>query len=259
MKVLIAREQQKQAVDSPLPSKSAIFIAAVSFVFFPSTIFSQASSFGGSDVPVSYSGEALSEALPPFPLIEFEYRYGAYDQRQVEPLKDLAGQKQELGEYQQALVLYTQALHISRVNNGLYHEAQIAILDNIINSQIALRDWKAVDDRYAYLEHLYRRLYAVDDPRLELGLQKVVSWHVNAFNVNLDGRQVDHLRQANKLFKLRLQVAELTLASGDPKFEFLNHNIAICERQLYLASDLNKEIRSRRQEAWRNPLIADID
>ena len=85
----------------------------------------------------------------------------------------------------------------------------------------------------------------MDDPRLESGLRKVSAWHVNALNVNLDGRRIEHLRKANKLFKLRMQIAENTLSLDDPKFAVLAQNIEICERELFLASDLNREMMVR--------------
>ena len=108
---------------------------------------------------------------------------------------------------------------------------------------------------YAYQEHLYLRLYASDDLRLEQGLKKMSNWHITAFNVNLDGNRIQHLRKANKLFKLRMRVAQNTLSLGDPRFSMLEKNIKICERELFLASDLNREMRRRhpRQPVDSNP------
>lgn len=180
-------------------------------------------------------------------ITKVESQYGAYDQRQIEPLGDLGRLSQSTGEYQQALSLFKQALHVSRINHGLYHEEQIPIIDDIIAAEIALRNWESVNNYYAYQEHLYQRLYDMDDPRLEAGLKKVSAWHVNALNVNLDGKRIDHLRKANELFKLRMQIAENTLAVDDPKVAVLAQNIKICERELFLASDLNREMMVREQ------------
>ncbi len=184
---------------------------------------------------------------------------GAYDQRLVEPLFDQARRMQEENLHEDASRLLKEALHLLRINNGLYDASQIDTLDALIESEIALQNWETVDSYYTYMEHLYRRLYGVDDPRLEHGLQKVVAWHVNALNVNLDGKRMEHLQQASKLFKLRLQVAQLTLSADDPKLDFLYRNIAICERQLYLGSDLTKEMMQRQQKARQRALLADLD
>jgi hypothetical protein len=105
-----------------------------------------------------------------------------------------------------------------------------------------------VNNFYAYEEHLYRRLYGTDDSRLEAGLRKVSAWHITALNVNLGGNRIEHLRKVNKLFKLRMQIAENTLSLDDPKFAMLARNIEIFERELFLSSDLNSEMWIRQQE-----------
>lgn len=185
--------------------------------------------------------------------------FNAYDGTLVAPLYQQARQQQEAGNHTEAVVLYKEAIHILRINQGLYNDAQFDLLDAMIESEISLRNWEQVDKNYAYMEFLYRRIYDVMDPRLELGLQKVVSWHVNALNVNIDGKRIEHLQQANKLFRLRLQIAQLTLHTDDPKLDFLYRNIEICERQLFLASDLNREMQKRQQRARQNALLADLD
>ena len=181
-----------------------------------------------------------------------ESDFGAYDLRQIELLEDLGRFSQSSGEHRQALVLFKQALHVARINQGLYHESQISIVDDIISAEIALQNWEEVNDFYAYQEHLYRRLYDTDDSRLEAGLKKVSAWHITALNVNLGGNRIEHLRKVNKLFKLRMQIAENTLALDDPKFAMLARNIETFERELFLSSDLNNEVMIRQQ---RNPLL----
>jgi hypothetical protein len=196
------------------------------------------------------SSAFVQPAIAPFDLIQaLDTYFGPYDFRLAVPLQTLGRQLEESGNHGDAVAVYQQALHVTRVNNGLYHESQVGILERLIENNKALKNWEAVNNHYAYLEHLYRRLYEVEDPRLETGLQKVVSWHVNALNVNLDGRRVEHLQQANKLFKLRLEIAEQTLTADDPKFAFLHYNIAICERQLYLASDINRELTRKKRRS----------
>jgi hypothetical protein len=180
-----------------------------------------------------------------------ESDFGAYDLRQIELLEDLGRFSQSSGEHRQALVLFKQALHVARINQGLYHESQISIVDDIISAEIALQNWEEVNNFYAYQEHLYRRLYDTDDSRLEAGLKKVSAWHITALNVNLGGNRIEHLRKVNKLFKLRMQIAENTLSLDDPKFAMLARNIEIFERELFLSSDLNNEVMIRQQ---RNPL-----
>lgn len=184
----------------------------------------------------------------------------AYDQALINPTFEQARRFQEDGSHAEAVKLYKEAIHILRINHGLYNDAQIDLIDAMIESEITLQNWEQVDKHYGYLENLYRKLYDISDPRLEIGLQKVVTWHVNALNFNIDGKRIEHLQQANKLFKLRLQIAQHTLHIDDPKLEYLNRNIEICERQLFLASDLNREmqkLQKRRQGDRPNAVLAD--
>jgi len=123
-----------------------------------------------------------------------ESDFSAYDLRQIELLEDLGRFSQSSGEHRQALVLFKQALHVARINQGLYHESQISIVDDIISAEIALQNLGEVNDFYPYQEHLYRRLYDTDDSRLEAELRKVSAWHITALNVNLGGNRIEHLR-----------------------------------------------------------------
>ncbi|MEX0617874.1 MAG: hypothetical protein WDZ76_00010 [Pseudohongiellaceae bacterium] len=188
-----------------------------------------------------------------------EASYGPYDHRLKEALKGMGFQLKSVSDYRAAREAYKRALHISRVNEGLYNGGQIDIVEKLIECDVAMSNWNQVDEHYGYLEHLYRRLYQEDDPRLEKGLQKIVAWHIDAMNINVDGKQIEHLRAANKLFKLRLRVAELTLSAEDPMFDFLKRNIAASEYYLFRASDLNREMERQSEKNKRDRYFATLD
>lgn len=190
---------------------------------------------------------------------EMESSFGPYDIRLKEALKGLGFQLKNSGDYYQARDAYGRALHVSRINEGLYNASQISIVERLIELDLGLANWGAVNNHYAYLENLYKKLYHVDDPRLEKGLRKVVAWHIDASNVNLDGNRVEHLRKALSLFKLRLEVAELTLSGEDPLFDSLRQNIARSEYFLYMASDLNREMLKQRSRSLRDRYLATTD
>ncbi len=185
--------------------------------------------------------------------------FNPFDDQQLEELVLAARQQQEAGVHDAALQLFNQAWQVSRVANGLYHESQVPLLESMIASQIELEDWQAIDGHYAYLELIYTRLYDTDDPMLEVGLQKVSSWHINAFNVNVDGKREEHLRKARQVLKTRLEVAELTLPEGHPKFAFLNESIRLSEQHLYLMSERYKMAVRQQQQAARDGLLATLD
>jgi len=192
-------------------------------------------------------------------VLKLENNYGPYDIRLKEAFKGLGFQLKNSGDFFEARNAYNRALHISRVNEGLYNVSQVSIVERLIELDFRLANWTDMNNHYGYLENLYKRLYRVDDPKLEEGLKKVVAWHIDASNINLDGNKIEHLRKVHTLFKLRLQVAELTLAGEDPMFDFLKQNIARSERYLYLASDLNKEMMRQRKRSLRDRYIVARD
>lgn len=185
--------------------------------------------------------------------------FGPFDQRLLEPVGDYGLRLQEQGHHDDAIEFLEHAFHLSRMVHGPYSEQQLGLLDSLIESEIAMENWAGVDRHYVYMEQLYRRLYDEYDIRLERGLQKIVAWHVNALEFNLDGKREYHLRATNSLFKARLKVANNILDKDDPKFAFLHEGIALSARQLRLYSGV---YRARIQETGRrnrDALLADLD
>lgn len=159
---------------------------------------------------------------------------GPYSDALAETLRQYGRSHQENGDHELALEFLKDAWQISKINHGLYSADQVANLELIIYSEMELQRWDAVDDHFAYLELLHRRVYASNDPELELGLQKVSAWHVHALSIRDSSKHVEHLRKAYHLFKDRLQMAEGNLAADDPKFHYLKESIQITEQRLRL-------------------------
>jgi len=165
---------------------------------------------------------------------------------------------QEQGRHEHAVAYFKQARQVSRIQNGFYDETQIALVEAMIESEMAMEDYEAVDDHYSHIEFLYRKLYSIDDPRLETGLQKVSGWLSYALSINPVGNRLEQLRKANRVYKLRLQIAERTLASNHPRFSYLLENIAICEKQLYQFPGKDGS-GMKRERQRRRPHIARLD
>lgn len=195
---------------------------------------------------------------------QIQLNSGPYDYRLQEAYQSLGDELFDRGDFALAIVNFDKALHVARVSQGLYHESQIDLLKRLIASEIALQNWTSVDDRYSYLELLYRRVFDVTDPRLEYGLREVTNWHVNAYNVGIDDQRIEHLRRARNLFKARMEIAEATFDAAHPRVEQLKEYLSICERQLFLASDAYREffISSNRRNPTgreRGRFIATLD
>lgn len=190
---------------------------------------------------------------------KLETRFGPYDIRLKEALKGLGFQLKRSGDLMAASEAYKRALHITRVNEGLVSESQLALVERLIEVDQQMARWDQVNNHYAYLEHLYKKLYQRNDPRLEEGLRKVVAWHFDASNFNLNGERIEHLRKAHGLLKLRLEVAELTLSGEDPLLDSLKRNIARSEYYLYLSSDVYQEMSRERRRYSRSRYLANLD
>ncbi len=232
-------------------------LAGIAALFLALPSLAQESS---TDLILSLTSSSHDAVTMPSVLREIESNdFNPYDDEQLEELVVAARLHQEAGAHAVALELLDQAWQISRVTNGLYHEAQVPLLEGMITSRIELEDWAGMDANYAYMELIYNRLFEITDPRLEQGLQKISSWHVNAFNANLDGRKEQHLRKARLVLKQRLEIAHLTLPEGDPKFAFLNESIYLCEQHLFLMSERHKMLVQKQQRAARDSLLATLD
>ncbi|HJN97151.1 MAG TPA: hypothetical protein QGF41_15785 [Gammaproteobacteria bacterium] len=239
-----------------LPFDAArFFVLAISFALVTLATFSNSSLAQQNNFSSIDSGLASQF---PLPLEVLQLEFSPYDYRLEEPLNDMALRMQEANDHEAALKVFKKVWQVNRVNNGLLHKSQLALLENMISSERELGDWEAVSKHYAHLELLYRRLYDMDDPQLESGLQKISAWYVSAINMNRDGKRMEHLRKAHQIFKLRLQIAELTLAADDPKFAFLHESIAVSEHQLYMAN-IPKEVKRTRRRTQRDRLLAGLD
>ena len=150
------------------------------------------------------------------------------------------------------LYFFLSAFELSRLNDFSYYKELQILLDDyignniyenlVILSSMELANWDSVNEQFEYLEHLYARIYDNGNPKLDLGLQKVSSWHVNALNEDLDGQRLMQLRKVHKLFKERLDIARSTLNAEDQFLQYLKENIALSQRELYLYSDAGREM-----------------
>ncbi|WP_157976421.1 hypothetical protein [Parahaliea mediterranea] len=96
-----------------------------------------------------------------------ELRGGPYAPALVEPLQALGQSLQAQGRTQQALGHYRRALHLQRVNAGLYDAAQVPLLQALAESQLALGDRAGAD-------RTRDRLYRVQQANLAPGSAAMV-------------------------------------------------------------------------------------
>ncbi|HSH12448.1 MAG TPA: hypothetical protein VLA15_01820, partial [Desulfurivibrionaceae bacterium] len=83
---------------------------------------------------------------------------GQYAATLTEKLLSLGRLLQQQDDHSRAITVFERADHISRVNNGLYHPEQMAIVERQVESYLALGDFAAVNDKQHYLLYLSRKL-----------------------------------------------------------------------------------------------------
>ncbi|MEQ8633066.1 MAG: tetratricopeptide repeat protein [Gammaproteobacteria bacterium] len=186
--------------------------------------------------------------------------FNVYHAESLEPLIDLGLMMQEQDRHEEAVDYFKQARQVSRIQKGLFDETQILLVEAIIESELALKNWEAVDDHYQHVEYLYHKLYDMDDPELEAGLGKVSRWLSYSLSANPVGNRIDQLYRAKRVYKLRLQIAQRTLDADHPKLAYLQENIAICDKQLYpMPSPSREGTRSIRDGRSRIPIVASLN
>ena len=150
-------------------------------------------------------GQAAAVAAQRERLLELEQEQGPYAAALAEPLMDMGRFLQEAGDAEQAGQLYQRALHVLRINEGLYSDNQMPLLRNLFAVHRSLGDWQALDARYEY----FFRLAATSG---QMDVESAVAyfrWQREALRRQLDSS--DHRRL------LRLYEAnEQLLAAADP-------------------------------------------
>jgi len=165
-------------------------------------------------------------------LLQLEVAYGPYDIRLAEPLQAAAAALERMADPLQASQLYERALHVTRINEGLYSESQIAIVERLIDCFALMEDWPQVDRNFRYLHLLYTRLYEPGTVELDRALAQISDWHVIAINHNIGGDIQDHLREAGKLFRQRLAFADAHGNTDAQDVELLRRNLEVTQYNL---------------------------
>lgn len=128
-----------------------------------------------ADTPVLYQ-ESIAQ---------FEIEGGPYDSRLSEAYLSLGEVYQQLGDYQQAIEAFNNALHINRINNGLYNPGQLAIVSELVDSYLSSGDFMAANQQQEYLFFVQQKIYGPNNPILLSGLLEYGDWNLQAASLSL--------------------------------------------------------------------------
>lgn len=158
-------------------------------------------------------------------------RHGPYSNTLEEPLAAMGRYHRANGDLEEATRLYRRALHVVRVNDGLYSERQIPILQELLDIYRGSGDLEALDQRYDY----YFRLYGNGEPpysqvRLRAALG-YLRWQREALRLGMDGERHHRLLA---LYRLNEKLLQATAADPAVSLEQYREVVLSQLRNLYL-------------------------
>ncbi len=74
-------------------------------------------------------------------------------------LLDLGNQYQQLGDHESAIESFERAEYVSRINHGLFHPEQVASIEGLIKSYMAIGDFSTANAKQRYLIYLSEQYY----------------------------------------------------------------------------------------------------
>lgn len=167
-------------------------------------------------------------------LAALELEAGPYADALAEPLAGLARGLRQAGDHERALATYRRALHIVRVNDGLYSERQIPLLREMLITYRELGDLEGLDDRYEY----FFRVYGMGQPpytplRLRAALE-YLRWQREALLLDLPGNRD---RRILNLIALNGSLLESVMADTAAPFNWKRDLTLSQVANLYLLQD----------------------
>ncbi|MEP5764547.1 MAG: hypothetical protein ABJ308_08130 [Halieaceae bacterium] len=120
------------------------------------------------------ASESLPQPLPPLlsapeaeqwlDLIQqSEWQLGPYGADLSETLLDAANYFHSRGDYRSAIVHWRRAVHLTRVNDGLYSDLQLPVLRQLLQTYLAMQDYESAHEIQAYLYHLHKQQYQLGE------------------------------------------------------------------------------------------------
>lgn len=214
--LLCALFSSASAVDEQLPKKPISKKGTVT-VIDDTEVGNLISTQTGSETPLSE--EELQRNIKKYhrAVTELEKIHGAYHEQIGEQLIGLGSFLQNNGQYADAVNIFNRALHISRISQGLHNLNQLPIVEQIIESNTALKNWPELSKNYDYLLWVNRRAYEHNDLRLLPVIDRVGRWNLNAYEMGASEIPYGHLLIAEKLYRHAIDIIETNYGPYDPR------------------------------------------
>lgn len=169
---------------------------------YGSTMFRLDDSRGSATLPRAIP---LDATAPPEVLLQqlwlTEGQVGAYSMELVPGLRNLGASLFADGQYPDAIDTFGRAVHLLRVNEGLYTLSQTGMVEQIIESHIEMGNYIAADDKQEYLFRIQRENFSPNDPAMVQAVEKYADWHRTAYLGQLDKYRFPRIVKLLDLYK----------------------------------------------------------
>lgn len=120
-----------------------------------------------------------------FYITDLESRFGPYAPGLSEQLLGLGAAYQQQGLHAQAAEVFKRGVHVARINDGLYGESQIPLLERLIESLVASGDYESADERQFYLYRVQAAVYGKQSEEMSLAMLERAEWERRAYYMSL--------------------------------------------------------------------------
>ncbi|MEH6543262.1 MAG: tetratricopeptide repeat protein [Porticoccaceae bacterium] len=161
------------------------------------------------DNSVSSQQLLLSRELKAFQnAIDKNEEHGPYNPALAETYYGLGLQLQRSGQHEAAIKLFSQTMHIERINQGIYSLAQSPALRGVINSRKALGQLEETTEDYYRLLWLHQKSLDPTNPEVIPVFLELSRWHLTAYEFDNSSESIGHLTTANQLIIKALKLAQ---------------------------------------------------
>jgi len=106
---------------------------------------------------------------------------GTYDPGLSQQYLSLGNTYQQAGEYESAVTAFENAMHVQRVNEGLFTLTQIEAVRQLIDGYKNARNFPEADKYHEYLYYLMTQNMATEDDELQAATLEYADWNMEAF------------------------------------------------------------------------------
>lgn len=151
-------------------------------------------------------------------LEDLEIQGDAWSLQIAEELTTLGDLLQAQGQFEQSIEFYDRALHVNRVNNGLFSASQVPLVEKIVQGHVAQGQWREADERKQYAFYVQTRAFRIDDPRMIDVYDNLARWNMATFYRGVDEDSSQRLLQTYLLYRTASESVATHFGKHDPRY-----------------------------------------